>query len=161
MIEGINPSLWQALNVLIVCFRKTRKSQKQTSLAYHIKRMRCRFLMWMMIICSQPLPILVANFIESQGGSAFLHKFLNCLGVCASQDKLSDTIWPRGQSGLIWCWTNIPPEKTLLVVSADHIHPYFHIGKKSSSWHGISVQLVQPLPSLTVQLSGEGPVGVS
>ena len=39
--------------------------------------------------CSIPLHILIADLVEGQGGSAWLHKILNRLGVCASADTLT------------------------------------------------------------------------
>ena len=37
--------------------------------------------------CLQPLHILIADIVDSQEGSALLHKTLNRLGVCVSQEK--------------------------------------------------------------------------
>ena len=87
-----------------------------------------------------------------------LVKLFNRLGACASTDTLAKSIQhyvsEREKRG---------PEKdcspaTFTIVSADNIdfmHSYTKVfcGNQVSSWHGTTVQAVQPLPSFHEQCS--------
>ena len=100
--------------------------------------------------CSVPMHTLLTDTIDSQGGSATLIQILNRLGVCASADTLSRFIQVKANT--------ISPSRigdldsdTFTVVSADNIdflHSYARVycGSQKSSWHGMTVQAVQPLP---------------
>lgn len=78
---------------------------------------------------------------------------LNRLGVCASADTLARFIQHKVSSD-----NSVPPAlhpESFTIVSADNIdflHSYARVfkGSKNSSWHGTSVQAVQPLPSLSI-----------
>ena len=94
------------------------------------------------------LHTLITDIVDSQGGSSLLIKIL---GVCSSYDTLSRFIQMKAQ--------NETPARTLdpstfMVISADNIH-YLHSyarvynGKQESSWHGTSIQALQPNPTLS------------
>ena len=103
--------------------------------------------------CYLPLHCLITDLIDSCGGSTKLIRYLNRLGICSSLDTLSRVIQQhvnmREHKG---------PEQELhssamMVVSADNIdfmHRYAHnyCGRQSTSWHGTTIQIVQPQPSL-------------
>ena len=107
--------------------------------------------------CSSPMHVLVADILESQGSTALLHQILNRLGVCASADTLSRFVQSKAENSN-WLTTtggNIDSEP-FTVVSADNIdfvHKHARIvGKSKTSWHGTTVQAVQPQPSLSIIL---------
>ena len=101
------------------------------------------------------LHMLVTDVIEGQGGSATLIKILNQLGVCSSADTLSRYILNRTsnpQTRMDQCLN----QDGFTIVSTDNIdflHSYARVykGSQNSGWHGVSVQAVQPLPSLSIQ----------
>ena len=98
--------------------------------------------------CSIPLHILIADLIEGQGGSAWLHKILNRLGVCASANTLSRFIQNKGTTVDM---SDLYANDSFTVISADNIdflhkHARVVTGNGNSSWHGTTIQLVQPLP---------------
>ena len=90
-----------------------------------------------------------------QGGSATLIKMLNQLGLCASADTLARYIQHKSinKETAMNCCLN---SDSFTVVSADNIdflHSYARVykGSKNSSWHGLSIQVDQPLPSLSIE----------
>ena len=97
------------------------------------------------------------DVIDSQGESSLLIRVLNRLGVCASADTLSRFIQYKAIT-----YNNrmkdLSPQ-SFIVVSADNIdfmYSYARVfcGKQVSSWHGMTVQAVQPLPSLEIASVG-------
>ena len=160
LIDEIPPKLWQAVTLLTESVserRGTSTVSKSDSASYHIKRIIRFFLLCCMMFitddrCSIPLHILIADLVEGQGGSAWLHKILNRLGVCASADTLSRFIQHK-------CTTvdmsDMYANDSFTVISADNIdylHKYARVvrGNGNSSWHGTTIQLVQPLPSFSL-----------
>ncbi len=96
---------------------------------------------------------IITDLIESCGGSTKLIRYLNRLGICSSLDTLSRVIQQH-----VKMREHKGPEQELcssamIIVSADNIdflHKYAHnfCGRQSTSWHGTTVQIVQPRPSL-------------
>ena len=103
--------------------------------------------------CSIPVHTLIADIVESYGGSTQLVKVLNQLGVCSSADTPARSIQYRVQE-----LKERAPEQDCLpnatrVISTDNIdflHSYAQIfcEKQTSSWHGTTVQAVQPMFSV-------------
>ena len=80
---------------------------------------------------------------------------LNQLGLCASADTLARYIQHKSinKETAMNCCLN---SDSFTVVSADNIdllHSYARVykGSKNSSWHGLSIQVDQPLPSLSIE----------
>ena len=92
------------------------------------------------------------DMVESQGGSAFLIRILNRLGICSSSDVLSRFMQYTVDSAQK---TECLQADSFTLVSADNIdflHSYARTfrGSHNSSWHGTTVQAVQPLPSISM-----------
>ena len=101
--------------------------------------------------CSMPLHVLLADRVESQGGSPLLIKILNRFGICVSSDTLSRFVQYKVNSLEKASFSN--PE-AFTIVSTDNIDFQLSFarvfcGKHTSSWHGTSIQAAQPLPSLS------------
>ena len=160
-ISNVDGTLWSVLTLLTRSISERRGTARvvdPTSHSYLIKRIRRFYCLCCLMFCtdnrcSLPLHNLVTDTIESHGGSAMLVKLLNRLGACASTDTLARSIQhyvsKRNTRG---------PERdckptTLTIISADNIdfmHSYAKVfcGNQVSSWHGTTVQAVQPIPSL-------------
>lgn len=118
--------------------------------------------------CSLPMHMLLADLIDSQGqgGTAFLIHALNKLGICSSLDTLQRHIQSKIDPTKRHPCSGFFNSSTFTVVSVDNIdflHSFAGVfkGGSNSSWHGTTVQLVQPLPGIEpVQLS-QGPVQLS
>ena len=80
---------------------------------------------------------------------------LNQLGLCASADTLARYIQHKSinkETAMNCC----PNSDSFTVVSADNIdfldsYARVYTGSKNSSWHGLSIQVDQPLPSLSIE----------
>ena len=161
-IAEVHPDLWQAILLLtrsVSDRRGTSKTIDPSSRAYQLKKIRCFFLLCMVVFCTDnrcSFHTLVTDMVDSQGGSDLLIKLLNRFGVCSSVDTLSrfmqykvkDTSFESNSK-------HLKPES--FICSADNIdflHSYSTVfkGSQKSSWHGTSIQAVQPLPSLEADI---------
>ena len=154
-IKAINPMLWHVISQLTRT-AMDRKLKDQDSLCNSKKKLRQFFILCSILFCvddrcSLPLHVLLADLIESQGGSEYLIQALNRLGICSSHDTLKRAIQSKVQakhpcSNLF----NSGAFTTISVDNIDFLHSFATVfkGNRNSSWHGTTVQLVQPLPSL-------------
>ena len=159
--KEIDPKLWEAICTLTMSSTERRGSSKvndPSSQAYHIKKIRRLFLICLILFitddrCSFPLHTLITDIVESQGGSALLIKILNRLGVCVSSDTLSRFIEHKVQTSDIK--RNGLAEDSFTIISTDNLdflHSYAQVyqGNQKNSWHGTTIQAVQPIPSLSL-----------
>ena len=167
LVQEVDPKLWNAVVMLTRSISERRGSTAAGNpelQMLHVKKVRRIFLLCVLLFCtddrcSMPLHTLVTDVVESQGGTDFLIRFLNRLGVCASADTLARFIKCKVDSPMLTQFIN--PDG-FMVVSADNIdflHSYVRVfkGNQNSSWHGTSVQVVQPIPSLSLQFEASGP----
>ena len=106
LIEQIDPKLWNAVSMLTrsVSERRGKSASKNTASAIsHVKKIRQLFALCTLPFCtddrcSVPLHTLIADIVDSLGGSSLLLRILNRLGVCASSDTLSRFIQHNVQS---------------------------------------------------------------
>ena len=101
--------------------------------------------------CSFPLHVLLADAIETCGGSHRLIRLLNRFGACASPDTHARCVQYRVDERKKGAMSGYPDD-AFIVASADNldfIHSYTRVycGNQQSSWHGT---LVQPQPSKLV-----------
>ena len=91
-IDQMNPTLWKAICMLTrsVSERRGIANKQIVSNEQNEKRLRRFFLLLFCADdhCSMPMHILLADLIESQGGSVILIQALNKLRVCSSQKRL-------------------------------------------------------------------------
>ena len=162
IIQEMDPNLWKAVCILTQSATEKRGTSKTTecnSFAFHVKRIWRLFLMCTLMFitddhCSIPLHILLADIVDSLGSSSILHRILNRVGMCASSDTLSRFMQHKEGSFKTTVDSFISND-SFTIVSADNVdflHNFASIagGKQQSSWHGTTIQAVQPLPSLTV-----------
>ena len=159
-IGEIDPKLWEAICLLTRSASERKGVSKvtdPTSASFHTKKVRRFAIFCITMFCINekytiPLHTLITDLIEGQGGSATLIKMLNQLGLCASADTLARYIQHKSinKETAMNCCLN---SDSFTVVSADNIdflHSYARVykGSKNSSWHGLSIQVDQPLPLL-------------
>ena len=91
--------------------------------------------------CSFPLHTLLADTIETCGGSNRLVRLLNRLGVCSSPETAlryrQYRVEKRVREGILTSY----PSNSFMIASADnldYIHHYARVycGEQQSSWHG-------------------------
>ena len=161
-IAELDPDLWRTICLITQPLSSKALSSTNGS---HIRQMRrffcaCCLLYTTNSQCSFPLHTLIADVVLTCGGSSRLVKFLNRLGICTSADKHNRYVTERKkqkEDGILSAY----PESAFTVVSADNLdflHRYARVycGKQQSSWHGTTVQLVQPQP-LTLRDSQSQP----
>ena len=99
--------------------------------------------------CAVPLHTLLTDYIEATGGSSELISVLNKLGAVASSETLDRHIMKvsiqRKMDGLL----KDLDTSTFTVATTDNIdflqsHASVYSGSQYRSWHGTSVQVVQP-----------------
>ena len=155
-ISTIDKDLWEA-----VCLLTQPADTRNIS---HTRKVRRIFILCAMLFttnsdCSFPLHTLIADIVKTCGGSNRLMKVLNRLGVCASIETHGRYVQYRVDSINSEGPMSGYPQNSFMVVSADnldYVHQYARSfsGKQSISWHGTTVQIVQPKPtSLTDSLS--------
>ena len=160
-ISHIDPSLWSAITALTrsVSERKCPlKTADQSDPSYKIKKIRQFFCFCCLVFCTDnrcnlPLHNLITDAIESYGGSTVLVKILNRLGACSSTDTLARSIqsYIRERERRGPEQECLPDYTTIISVdNIDFLHSYAKVfcGDQLSSWHGTTVQAVQPLPSV-------------
>ena len=101
-----------------------------------------------------PMHTLITDLVESQGGSTVLIRTLNRLGVCSSADTLA-RFRQHKRSSCEYARLRHLAKDAFTVISADNLdflHSFSRVfcGNQKASWHGTTVQVVQPLPSLSL-----------
>jgi hypothetical protein len=152
-IANIDPLLWE---FICIC----TSSKKRATQCDKTKSVRRYALVSLMLITTNPncntlLHHLIADTVEVCGGSRQLIKILNRLGMCVSSDthdRLVTCIAEQQQ--ITEPFSELSPY-TFTVASADNIdflssHAAVYCGKQQRSYHGTTIQLVQPVPSLTI-----------
>ena len=110
--------------------------------------------------CHMPLHSLLTDIIDGLGGSTELIKIFNRLGICASADTLARRIqYISSLRERVGAESECSSE-ALTFISSDNIdflHSYAQVfcGNQQSSWHGTTVQAVQPIPSICTKLTLE------
>ncbi len=168
-VEQVDPELWDTFNRLTQSSSE-KHGRPQSDPHSHVKRVRLAYLLCVVLFCatsghcSVPLHILLADFIDGSGGSSELISVLNRLGAVASADTLNRHICSasvqRKTDGLLKDLNS----ESFTVASTDNIdflqsHAAVYSGSQHRSWHGTSVQVVQPQPhrlkSVQADLEGD------
>ena len=151
-IDSIDPILWKA--VCIITKSSSTKAIKRDS--SHVRKVRrlfciCTLLFTINSQCSFPLHTLIADAVETCGGSNRLMRLLNRFGVCVSPETHARYLQYRNQKRKSEGPMAAFPNNTFMFVSADNldfIHGYARVycGEQQSSWHGTTIQIVHPQP---------------
>ena len=168
-VEQVDPDLWDTFNHLTQSSNE-KHGRPQSDPHSHVKRVRLAYLLCVFLFCatsghcSVPLHILLADFIDASGGSSELISVLNRLGAVASADTLNRHICSvsvqRKTAGLLKDLNS----ESFTVASTDNLdflqsHASVYSGSQHRSWHGTSVQVVQPQPhrlkSVQADLEGD------
>ena len=158
-IRELDPDIWKAICLLTQPISPEAIKRADKS---HVRKMRRFFCVCSMLYttssqCSFPLHVFLTDAIETCGGSPRLTRLLNRLGVCASKETHDCYVQYRVEKSKKEGPMSGFPDNAFMLVSADnldYIHSYARIycGNQQSSWHGTTVQLVQPQPSTLVEV---------
>ena len=165
-IKMTEPILLQFIQQLTQSVRSKRRKLFETEAEVRqTKQMRQLFLLSSLLFCtntqcSMPLHILVTEATLCHGGTQELVKMLNRIGAGSSIDTSQRLATQVVHSRIV---KGILPElekNALSIVSIDNIdilqpHAFVSSTDATRSWHGTSVQCVQPLPTTGILEQGE------
>ena len=152
LISQINPTLWKA----ICTITQSVSERRGKGTTQHVKTVRRFFCLCALMFCindrcHMPLHNLLTDMVDGLGGSTLLIKLLNRLGVCSSADTLARAIQfrvaEREEKGPRYKYS--PTAFTIVSIdNIDFLHSYARVfcGDQKRSWHGTTIQIVQPQP---------------
>ena len=150
----VAPDLWEAVTRLTQS-SNDKLGRKQSDSHALERKVRIAYVVCVIVFCatggrcSVPLHTLLTDFIEASGGSSELITVSNKLGAVASSETLDRRITRVSaqcmQEGLL----KDVKRKTFTIATTDNIdflqsHASVYSGSQHRSWHGTSVQVVQP-----------------
>ena len=161
-IACVDPDLWKTISILTQS-SSGKMGRKQSDSHIHEMKVRIAYTLCVIVFCatggrcSVPLHILLTDYIETSGGSSEIITILNRLGAVASKETLDRHIMrvsaQRVEEGLLKDLNN----QVFTVATTDNIdflqsHASVYSGSQHRSWHGTSVQIVQPQQRLVTML---------
>ena len=159
-LNTVNPDLLHFLRTMTQPIRCSRRKlfDCTTSAEYnsHTKNVRLFYALSMLVFCtypqcSVPMHVLVTEAVLCHGGTLELVAILNRLGAAASLDtvnRLATCVVTRRMSDGVLSDLATQKFAAVSIDNIDILQPYGFVSctDATRSWHGTSVQCVQPLP---------------
>ena len=140
----------------MIITRSVREIHRHTTIENisHQRKLQCLYTLCVTLFntnrtCSVPLHLLLTDLVEAQGGSSELVRLLNSVGAIASADThqryVQFYIERKCKEGTL-SELNTDRFTIVFVHNIDFLqrHAYVYCGDQSRSWHGTTVQAVQP-----------------
>ena len=141
--------------------RQRHSTAATTEMTENVKTIRRVFILCLLLSCtnlmySTPVHILLADAVEVCGSSRQLLRILNRVGAVSSADTHDRFVTEKAelQKGKhIW---DVLPSECFTIASADNfdmlsVHAAVYCGAVQRSYHGTTIQVVQPNPLLNPQ----------
>ena len=154
-LEGVSPLL---MEFIITATTTVRERQRSSDISKHVKMLRQYFILCLLLYCTNPkqpthLHNLLADVVEVCGGSRQLLRVLNRLGCVSSPDTHDRFVTQHAEATRQTSIWNELPKDVFTVASADNFdklqsYAAVYCGNQQRSYHGTTLQLVQPRASL-------------
>ena len=159
---SVAPELWELVCTLTSSVNERKGRTAATAgdtYAGKIKHLRRAYILSVILFitnseCSSPFHVLLADTIESHGGSTELITILNRVGAVCSVDTLKRVIQSVSLERKAQGVQSLLVNGAFTVATADNVdflqsHASVYAGNQHRSWHATSIQLVQPQPLVT------------
>ena len=153
-VSCISPDLWEMMDVLTLP-KYLNRGRKQSESHARDRKIKIAYLVCVVMFCasggrcSVPLHTLLTDYIEATGGSSELISVLNKVGAVASSETLDRHIMKVSTQPKMDGLLKDLDTTTFTIASTDNIdflqsHASVYSGSQYRSWHGTTVQVVQP-----------------
>ena len=158
LISEINPLLWEFVTSITRPAYQQKSSSSETESTAHIKKVRrfniiCLLMYCTNLQCPTALHMLLADTVETCGGSRQLIHILNRLGVTASADTHDRFVTQEAEEERKQSMWDHLQDDTFTVASVDNFdmlqsHASVYCGDQYRSFHGTTMQVIQPNPQM-------------
>ena len=165
-MQSVNPLLKEFINFITSTVRERQHSSVtcESDKSKQVKKVRRYFILCQLLYCTNPMqPMLINNLmsdvVEMCGGSRQLIRILNRLGCTSSVDTHDRLVTLHAETQCTCSvWDNIQ-NNVFTVASVDNFdmlqsYAAVYCGNQQRSYHGTTIQLVQPDTRLHIQAIG-------
>ena len=159
-LQSINPLLSQFIQSATKAHERYEHDLGNNAVSKHVKKVRQYFILCQLLYCTNPMKVppihnMLADIVEVCGGSRQLLRILNRLGCTSSpgtHDRFVTYHAEENRKKTVW---DKLLKNVFTIASVDNFdilqsHSAVFCGDQNRSYHGTTIQLVQPSSNITV-----------